>query len=176
MALSRLGVYIRVPGVDVAKFEQSMQGGGLLGYIDALSGGSISKVGVFSLGESASMWVHGLSRCNFERCWWITCSQDGPPLACSAVIISGLQSHLLMPIATSCFLSWLICFSYACPALSSGWLCSNTPKLLLVLVFLAPCYSAKIAFVLVVFVVMCRHCTHSQKFVESQLPLRTLNF
>lgn len=32
------------------KFEQSMQGGGLLGYIDALSGGSISKVGVFSLG------------------------------------------------------------------------------------------------------------------------------
>ncbi|KAL0049767.1 hypothetical protein WJX82_009617 [Trebouxia sp. C0006] len=50
VALSRLGVYIRVPGVDVAKFEQSMQGGGLLGYIDALSGGSISKVGVFSLG------------------------------------------------------------------------------------------------------------------------------
>ena len=51
MALSRLGVYIRVPGVDVAKFEQSIQGGGLLGYIDALSGGSISKVGVFSLGQ-----------------------------------------------------------------------------------------------------------------------------
>lgn len=50
VALSRLGVYIRVPGVDVAKFEQSIQGGGLLGYIDALSGGSISKVGVFSLG------------------------------------------------------------------------------------------------------------------------------
>ena len=63
MALSRLGVYIRVPGVDVAKFEQSMQGGGLLGYIDALSGGSISKVGVFSLGESASVFVHGLSGC-----------------------------------------------------------------------------------------------------------------
>ena len=51
VALSRLGVYIRVPGVDVAKFEQSIQGGGLLGYIDALSGGSISKVGVFSLGQ-----------------------------------------------------------------------------------------------------------------------------
>lgn len=50
VAFSRLGVYIRLPGVDVAKFEQSMQGGGLLGYIDALSGGSISKVGVFSLG------------------------------------------------------------------------------------------------------------------------------
>jgi len=66
VALSRLGVYIRVPGVDVAKFEQSMQGGGLLGYIDALSGGSISKVGVFSLGESASILVHGLS-----GCFWI---------------------------------------------------------------------------------------------------------
>ena len=50
VALSRLGVYIRLPGVDVAKFEQSMQGGGLLGYIDTLSGGSLSKVGVFSLG------------------------------------------------------------------------------------------------------------------------------
>lgn len=53
VALSRLGVYIRVPGVDVAKFEQSISGGGLLGYIDALSGGSISKVGVFSLGQQA---------------------------------------------------------------------------------------------------------------------------
>ncbi len=87
MALSRLGVYIRVPGVDVAKFEQSMQGGGLLGYIDALSGGSISKVGVFSLGESASILVHGLSGCICEQCWWITCLQDGPLSACHAVII-----------------------------------------------------------------------------------------
>lgn len=58
VALSRLGVYIRVPGVDVAKFEQSIQGGGLLGYIDALSGGSISKVGVFSLGQQV---VHASS-------------------------------------------------------------------------------------------------------------------
>lgn len=53
VALSRLGVYIRLPGVDVARFEQSMQGGGLLGYIDTLSGGSVSKVGVFSLGTTA---------------------------------------------------------------------------------------------------------------------------
>lgn len=52
VALSRLGVYIRLPGVDIARFEQSMQGGGLLGYIDTLSGGSLSKVGVFSLGIS----------------------------------------------------------------------------------------------------------------------------
>ena len=27
-----------------------VQGGGLLGYVDALSGGSISRVGIFSLG------------------------------------------------------------------------------------------------------------------------------
>lgn len=52
VVLSRVGVYIRIPGVDVAKFEASMQGGGLLSYIDTLSGGSLSKVGVFSLGES----------------------------------------------------------------------------------------------------------------------------
>ena len=54
IAFSRLGVYLRVPGVDVEAFEKSIKGGGLLGYIDALSGGSISKVGVFSLGESPS--------------------------------------------------------------------------------------------------------------------------
>ena len=109
MALSRLGVYIRVPGVDVAKFEQSMQGGGLLGYIDALSGGSISKVGVFSLGESAFVFMHGLwVRFNHlfnqsinwrQQCWWVTCLQGGPLLACYAVIISDLHCHLLLSIA-----------------------------------------------------------------------------
>ncbi len=31
-------------------FSQHMQGGGLLSYIDALSGGSVSRVGIFSLG------------------------------------------------------------------------------------------------------------------------------
>ncbi len=53
MIFSRVGVYIRVPGVDVDRFADSMRsgGGGLLGYIDQLSGGSISKVGLFSLGE-----------------------------------------------------------------------------------------------------------------------------
>jgi len=48
--LSRVGVYIRLPGVDVDAFAQNIQTGGLLGYVDALSGGSISKVGLFSLG------------------------------------------------------------------------------------------------------------------------------
>ena len=50
IVFSRLGVYLRLPGVDVDRFAENMQQGGLLGYIDALSGGSISKVGVFSLG------------------------------------------------------------------------------------------------------------------------------
>lgn len=51
IAFSRLGVYIRLPGVDVEGFAETMKSGGLLGYVDALSGGSISKVGLFSLGE-----------------------------------------------------------------------------------------------------------------------------
>lgn len=50
IVFSRIGVYIRLPGVDVDKFAEAMSGSGLLGYIDTLSGGSISKVGLFSLG------------------------------------------------------------------------------------------------------------------------------
>ena len=50
VAFSRVGVYARLPGVDVDAFASSLAGGGLLGYIDTLSGGSISRVGMFSLG------------------------------------------------------------------------------------------------------------------------------
>lgn len=50
IVLSRVGVYVRLPGVDVDAFGETMAGNGLLGYVDALSGGSISKVGLFSLG------------------------------------------------------------------------------------------------------------------------------
>lgn len=50
IVFSRLGTYIRLPGVDVDAFSSMMQNNGLLGYVDALSGGSISKVGLFSLG------------------------------------------------------------------------------------------------------------------------------
>ncbi|MEW5316278.1 MAG: hypothetical protein WDW38_007659 [Sanguina aurantia] len=50
IAFTRLGVYVRLPGVDVDAFAATMQGSGILGYVDALSGGSISKVGLFSLG------------------------------------------------------------------------------------------------------------------------------
>lgn len=51
IVFSRVGVYMRLPGVDVEKFSETVQSGGILGYIDALSGGSISRVGIFSLGE-----------------------------------------------------------------------------------------------------------------------------
>jgi len=50
IVLSRLGVYIRVPGVDVDAFAESMSSSGLMSYMDALAGGSLSKVGIFSLG------------------------------------------------------------------------------------------------------------------------------
>jgi preprotein translocase subunit SecY len=44
IVVSRIGVYVRIPGVDVDAFSAAMQSNGLLGYVDALSGGSISKV------------------------------------------------------------------------------------------------------------------------------------
>ena len=50
IVFSRVGVYMRLPGVDAERFAQTVQSGGILGYIDALSGGSISRVGIFSLG------------------------------------------------------------------------------------------------------------------------------
>ena len=39
VVFSRLGVYLRLPGVDVDRFSEAMQGSGILGYIDTLSGG-----------------------------------------------------------------------------------------------------------------------------------------
>jgi len=50
VTLSRVGVFLRLPGVDADAFAASLASGGLMGYIDTLSGGSISRVGVFSLG------------------------------------------------------------------------------------------------------------------------------
>ncbi len=52
---------MRLPGVDVARFQESMTTGGLLGYVDALSGGSISRVGVFSLGAHFQLTFLGLT-------------------------------------------------------------------------------------------------------------------
>jgi hypothetical protein len=40
IVFSRLGVYLRLPGVDVERFSEAMQGSGagIMGYIDTLSG------------------------------------------------------------------------------------------------------------------------------------------
>ena len=51
LILSRVGTYIPISGVDRDAFAESLQGGGnVLGYVDTLTGGSISKLGIFSLG------------------------------------------------------------------------------------------------------------------------------
>eukprot|EP00898_Chlorokybus_atmophyticus_P002615 jgi/Chlat1/3354/Chrsp23S03778 len=50
LLLSRVGVYIPLPGVDSKAFAESASQGGLLNYLDTLSGGGISKLGIFSLG------------------------------------------------------------------------------------------------------------------------------
>ena len=50
LLVSRVGVYIPLSGVDREAFAQTLQQGSLLGYVDTLAGGSISKVGLFSLG------------------------------------------------------------------------------------------------------------------------------
>lgn len=38
------------------RFSDSLRSGGLLSYIDALSGGSISRVGLFSLGKETAIF------------------------------------------------------------------------------------------------------------------------
>ena len=52
IALARLGTYVPLSGVDRAAFQEAVSSGSspLLSYADALSGGSIAKVGAFSLG------------------------------------------------------------------------------------------------------------------------------
>lgn len=50
LAVSRIGVYIPIDGVDRAAFAESLGSNGMLSYVDQLSGGSISKLGIFSLG------------------------------------------------------------------------------------------------------------------------------
>lgn len=51
LVLSRVGTYIPISGVDRAAFAESLAGGGgMMAYADTLTGGSISKLGIFSLG------------------------------------------------------------------------------------------------------------------------------
>ena len=51
LVVSRIGAYIPVSGVDRTAFAESLSNtGGVMSYVDTLTGGSISKLGIFSLG------------------------------------------------------------------------------------------------------------------------------
>lgn len=53
LILVRLGIYIPVPGIDRAAFQQAIQNnslGSLIGVLDILSGGGLTALGVFALG------------------------------------------------------------------------------------------------------------------------------
>lgn len=41
LIFTRVGVYLRLDGVDVDRFSQAMAGSGIMGYIDTLSGGGL---------------------------------------------------------------------------------------------------------------------------------------
>ena len=51
LVVSRIGAYIPISGVDRTAFAESLSNtGGVMSYVDTLTGGSISKLGIFSLG------------------------------------------------------------------------------------------------------------------------------
>ena len=51
LLLVRLGIYIPVPGIDRAAFQEFIaRGGQLIGFLDIFTGGGISTLGVFGLG------------------------------------------------------------------------------------------------------------------------------
>ncbi|MEL6162627.1 MAG: preprotein translocase subunit SecY [Cyanobacteria bacterium J06641_2] len=51
LLLIRLGIYIPIPGIDRKAFSASLaQGNGIGGFLDILSGGGLSALGVFALG------------------------------------------------------------------------------------------------------------------------------
>ena len=51
LVVSRIGAYIPISGVDRTAFAESLSNtGGMMSYVDTLTGGSISKLGIFSLG------------------------------------------------------------------------------------------------------------------------------
>jgi preprotein translocase subunit SecY len=50
LLLFRLGAHIPAPGINVAAMNQASSGGGVLDFLDVLTGGALKHFGVFSLG------------------------------------------------------------------------------------------------------------------------------
>ncbi|MGL5244468.1 MAG: preprotein translocase subunit SecY, partial [Sarcina sp.] len=50
VAIFRMGSYIPVPGVDTAAIKAMTQQGGLIGFYDLISGGSLSRFSILALG------------------------------------------------------------------------------------------------------------------------------
>ncbi|MFM6128927.1 MAG: hypothetical protein ACKPBV_09320, partial [Sphaerospermopsis kisseleviana] len=50
LILVRLGIFIPVPGIDLAKFQNIIQNNPALGFLDIFTGGGLSTLGIFALG------------------------------------------------------------------------------------------------------------------------------
>lgn len=50
IALTRVGVHIPVPGIDIVQLKALFSGGGLLGFVDLFSGGALANFSIFSMG------------------------------------------------------------------------------------------------------------------------------
>ncbi|MBS3976381.1 MAG: preprotein translocase subunit SecY [Syntrophomonadaceae bacterium] len=46
----RLGAHVPVPGIDIARMEELIRGGALLGFFDVITGGSLKRFSVFAMG------------------------------------------------------------------------------------------------------------------------------
>ncbi|MBO0349569.1 preprotein translocase subunit SecY [Phormidium pseudopriestleyi FRX01] len=50
LVLVRLGIWIPVPGIDLARFQANIDGSPLIGFLDLFSGGGLRALGIFALG------------------------------------------------------------------------------------------------------------------------------
>jgi preprotein translocase subunit SecY len=63
LILVRLGIFIPVPGIDRAAFQEAIQNNGLIGFLNILSGGGISALGLFALGIILSSTPQSFCNC-----------------------------------------------------------------------------------------------------------------
>lgn len=83
---SRVGVYLRLPGVDVERFAEAMgQGGGILGYIDTLSGAPFLPAACVCAPPACELPACAcVCTCSLQRqqaAGWISCRLPLCPLA-----------------------------------------------------------------------------------------------